>query len=81
MRAHDALGRLDAFHLRHRDVHQHHVRLQTVVLRDGGEAIAGFSGDLSAELLDHLGDVLAREDGIVHHKEPHRLPVLAAQQR
>ena len=57
------------------------VWLQAVVLGDGSEAIARFAGDLSTELLDHLGDVLAREDGIIHHEEPQWLPVFAAQQR
>jgi len=36
--------------------------------RDGRQPVARFAGHFAAELLDHLDEVLAREDGIVHHE-------------
>src|SRR5689334_6420666 len=79
MRAHNAFRRLNAFHLRHGDVHQHHVRRGAVVFRDGRAAIAGFAHNLAAKGLNHLGHVLAREDRIVYHQVPDRLAVFAYQ--
>ena len=79
MLAHDALDGLDAFHLRHGNVHEHDVRLDAVVLRDGGQAVAGFSGQLAAEHLDHFDEVLSREDRIVHHEVADRLTVFSQQ--
>ena len=46
----DALDGLDAFHLRHGDVHEHDIRLGAIKLRDGGESVAGFSRDFAAEI-------------------------------
>ena len=68
MLAHDTLDRFDAFHLRHGDVHEHDVGLDAVEFGNGGKAIAGFPSQLAAEHFDHLDEVLAREDGIVHHE-------------
>src|ERR1051326_9587252 len=68
MRTHNALRRLNAFHLRHGDVHQHHVRRSAIVFGDCGAAIAGFAHDFAAKSFNHLCDILAREDGIVHHQ-------------
>jgi hypothetical protein len=67
MLANDALDSLNAFHLRHGDVHEHDVRLSAIEFRDGGEAVASFSSDFAAEHLNHLDDVLASEDGVVHY--------------
>ena len=77
MLANDALDGLDAFHLRHGDVHEHDVGLGAIELRDGCEAIAGFPGDFAAEHLNHLDDVLASEDGVVHHQVANRLIVFS----
>ncbi len=77
MPANDALDGLDTFHLRHGDVHEHDVRLGAIELRDGGEAVAGFSSDFAAEHLNHLDDVLASEDRVVHHQVANGLIVFA----
>ena len=74
---HDALHRLDPFHLRHGDVHEHDVRTTPVEFRDGRQAISGFAGHFAAEHLDHFDQILAREDGIVHHQVANRLIVFA----
>src|SRR2546423_4165858 len=66
MLTHDSLDSLDAFHLRHGDIHEHDVRRSALELGDSGEAVTGFTGDFSTKELDHLDDVLAREDGIIH---------------
>src|SRR5258708_34302858 len=65
---HDALGGLDAFHLGHGDVHQHHVRRGPVIFGDSGAATAALTGDFSAERLHHLGDVLTGEHRVIHHQ-------------
>ena len=57
----DPLGRLDAVHDRHRDVHQDHVRLQRERLLDGLLAVAGAADDLDLRLggqdrLERLGE-------------------------
>jgi hypothetical protein len=64
--ANDTLDSLNAFHLGHGDVHQYNVSLGTVVLGYGGEAIARFPGNFSAEKLDHFDEILASEYGVVH---------------
>src|SRR3954452_8610699 len=68
MLPHDAFRCLDTFHLRHRDVHQHDVRLGTVVLGDRRTAIARLTSDLAAKCFDHAGQVLASKNGVIHHK-------------
>ena len=75
---HDFFGSLNAFHLRHGDIHEHDVRMGAVELADRGQAISGFGRDLSAKGFDHAGQILAREYGIVHDQVADRLPVLAA---
>ena len=75
---HDLLGRFDAFHLRHGDVHEHDVGMGAVVFGDGGQAVSGFARDLAAESFDHAGQILAREDGVVHDQVADWLPVFAA---
>src|SRR2546423_94340 len=49
MLAHDALNRLNPFHLGHGDVHEDDVRLGALVFGDRGAAVAGFSGELATE--------------------------------
>jgi len=66
--ANDALDGFNALHLGHGDVHQDDVGFDAVEFGDGGKAVAGFTGNFAAEKLDHFHDVLAREDGIVHHE-------------
>ncbi len=73
----DALDGFNALHLGHGDVHENDVGLDAVELGNGREAVARFAGDFTAEDLDHLHDVLAGEDGIVHHEITDRLLVLA----
>src|SRR3954451_10529949 len=68
MLPHDTLRGLDAFHLRHRDIHQHDVRLCAVVLGDRRAAITRFTSDLAAECFDHPSQVLASKNGVIHHK-------------
>src|SRR5438270_1118681 len=75
VRTHDALGRLNAFHLRHGDIHEHDVRISAVVFGDCGAAIAGFARYLPAERLDHAGQVLTREDGVVNYQVADGLPI------
>ena len=81
MLPHDALHRLDAFHLWHGDVHEHDVRLRAVEFRDSCQAIAGFTGHFPAEHLDHLDDVFASEYRVVHYQVADRLVVFANQRR
>ena len=78
---HDAFDRFDAFHLRHGDVHEHDVGLGAVELRDGGQAVAGFTGHFPAEHLDHLDEIFAGEYGVVHYKVADGLIVFAVQRR
>ena len=78
MLAHDFFGGLDAFHLRHGDVHEHDVGIGAIVFGDGGHAVSRFARDLSAEGFDHARQILAGEDGIVHDQIADRLAVLAA---
>jgi hypothetical protein len=73
--ADDALGGLDAFHLGHGDVHEHDVGTGALILGDGGAAVASLARDLSAEGLDHLGEVAPREDGVIDDQEAERLPI------
>ena len=72
---HDPLHRLNSFHLWHGDVHQHDVRLAAVIFRDRRQPVACFPGHFPAELLDHLDQVFAGEDGVVHHQIADRLLV------
>src|SRR6185295_8814357 len=78
MLRHDLLGRLDPFHLRHGDVHEHDVGIGAVVFGDGGHSVAGFTRHLAAESFHDPRQVFAGEDGIVHHQVADRLAVLAA---
>src|SRR5437660_3471508 len=68
MGPHDALRGFNAFHLRHGDVHEHHVGRSAVKFGNGGAAITGFADDLAAECLDHLRNVFARENRVIHHQ-------------
>src|SRR5262249_6529943 len=68
MRLDDAFGRLDAFHLRHGDVHEHDVRMRAVELADGSEAVPGFGCHLPAERFDHAGEILAGKYGVVDYQ-------------
>src|SRR5215469_9622379 len=77
--AYDALDGLDALHLRHGDVHKHDIGLGAVVFRNGRQAVAGFTRYFAAELLNHLDQVLAGEDGVVHHQIADRLLVFSKQ--
>ena len=61
MLAYDAFSSLYAFHLRHSDVHEHHIGLGAIVFGDGRTAITGLTGDGSTEGFDHPGQVLACE--------------------
>ncbi len=74
---HNALHRLDPFHLRHGNVHEHDVRSNPVEFRDGRQAIPGFAGHFAAEHLDHFDEILAREDGVVYHKVANRLIIFS----
>src|SRR5215469_13236683 len=55
MSAHNALRSLDALHLRHGDIHQHHVGADAIVFRDRGAAVSGFTGNLATKRFHHLG--------------------------
>src|SRR6266704_536834 len=46
--ANDSFSGLDAFHLRHGDIHENDVRLGAIVFGDRGAAVARFSCDLAA---------------------------------
>ena len=64
-------GGLDAVHLRHPDVHQHHVGLQLVAHRDRLEAVAGDTDDLHPVLrVDDRPDALAEELLVVDQHDP-----------
>src|SRR5258708_35676058 len=78
MRLHDLFGGLNAFHLRHGDIHEHDVRMSALELADGGQSVTSFGGDLSAKGFDHASQVLAREHGIVHDQVADRLTIFAA---
>src|SRR6266567_4291027 len=78
MLLHNPFGSLDAFHLRHGDVHEHDVRMRAVELADGSQAVAGFSRHLPAEGFDHAGKILTGKHGVVHNQVADRLPVLTA---
>src|SRR5271169_6486032 len=78
MLLHNPFSRLDSFHLRHGDIHEHDVRMRAVELADGGQAVAGFSRHLPAERFDHAGQVLTGKYGVVHDQIADWLPVLAA---
>src|SRR5438045_1391822 len=77
MLLHDPFGRLDPFHLRHGDIHEHDVRMGAVKLADRGQAVAGLGRNLPAETLDHAGQLLPGKYGIVADQIPDRLPVFA----
>jgi len=77
MLTHDTLDGFDALHLRHGDVHEHDVRRGALELGDGSEAVTGFTGNFAAEDFDHLDDVLAREDRIIHDEIADGLVVFA----
>src|SRR5579863_2971364 len=77
MLLHDPFSRLDPFHLRHGDIHEHDVRMHAVELADGGQAVAGLSRHLPAERLDHAGQILAGKHGVVHDQIADRLTVFA----
>lgn len=81
MLAHDALDGLDALHLRHSDVHKHDVGLGARVFRDGRAAVARLAGDLAAKRVDHLRQILARENRVVNDEIPDRLVVFLSRQR
>src|SRR5579862_5990765 len=74
----DPFGSLNAFHLRHGDVHEHDVRMRAVELADGGQAVPGLSRHLPAKSLDHAGQILAGKHGVVHYQVADRLAVFAA---
>src|SRR5271169_5799057 len=78
MLLHNPFSRLDPFHLRHGDIHEHDVRMRAVELADGGQAVAGLSRHLPAERFDHAGQVLACKHGVVHDQIADWLPVFAA---
>src|SRR5204863_7778916 len=67
----------DPFHLRHGYVHQHDVRTSAVVLCNSRAAISRFTRYLSAKRLNHAGQVLARENGIIHYQITDGLAVFA----
>src|SRR6185437_7218051 len=48
---------------------------------NGSAAIARLADDLAAERLEHLGDVFAGEDRVVHDQVAHRLVVFASNYR
>src|SRR5215469_8817916 len=73
----DFFRRLNAFHLRHGDVHEHDVGLQAVIFADGGETVSGFARHLPAKTLDDAAQVLASEYGVVDDQVLHRLTILA----
>src|SRR5262249_5293523 len=74
------LRSLDAFHLRHGDVHQYQIGMDSLVLCDCGAAVARFAHDFAAERLQHLGEVLAREDRVVDYQISHWLVVPCSNQ-
>src|SRR5229473_5067381 len=77
MVAHDLLRRLDAFHLRHGDIHQNDVGCQPFVLADCRNSVASLADYLSTECFDHSSQVLAGEHGVIHDQIAHRLSVFA----
>src|SRR5215471_15638586 len=74
----DAFGGLDAFHLRHGDVHEHDVGMRAVELADGSQAVTGFGRHLPAEGFNHAGEIFPGEHGVIYDEITHRLPILAA---
>src|SRR5438067_426291 len=80
MLAHDALNRLDAFHLWHGDVHEDDVGLGALVFGNGGAAVAGFSGKLSTKRLEQLHDVFPREYRVVNHQVSNGFLIFTANQ-
>ena len=78
MLAHDLLGRLDPFHLRHGDVHEHNIGIDALVFGNGSHAVAGFTCHLAAKGFYNAGQILAGEDRIVDHQIAHRLTVLGS---
>jgi len=47
-----------------------------VVFGDGGHAVAGFASHLAAEVSTMRRQVLAGEDGVVHHQVADRMTAL-----
>ena len=78
MLAHDLLRGFDAFHLRHGDVHQDDIGFGTVVFGHRRNAVSSFAGQLSAECLNHAGQIFPGEHRVVHYQIADRLPVFAA---
>ena len=68
MLSHNAFNRFNPFHLWHGDIHQDDVWPDAVVLRNSCETVAGFSRHFAAKEFDHLDEVLAGKDGVVHHQ-------------
>src|SRR5947209_15678853 len=77
----DALRGLNAFHLRHGDIHQHHVWRGAVVFGNGGAAVAGLADNLAAKGFNHLGNVFAGKDGVIYHEVANRFAVFSYYQR
>ena len=77
MVAHDLLRRLNAFHLRHGDIHQNDVGHQPFVLADRRNSVARLADYLSPECFDHPGQVLAGKHGVIHDQIAYRLSVFA----
>src|SRR5271157_516415 len=77
MLADDALDGLDALHLRHGDVHEDNIGVGAVELGNGGQTVTGFTRYFAAEELDHLDEVLAGEDRVVHDQVAYGLLVFA----
>src|SRR6185437_15106341 len=75
---HDLLGGFNAFHLRHRDIHEHDIRLQAVIFADGRQSISRFARNLAAKAFHDTAQIFAREDGVVHNQILDRLPVFAS---
>src|SRR4029077_3487137 len=71
----DALDSLDAFHLRHGDVHEDDVGIGAGVFGDGSAAVPGFADDLAAERFDHLRETLTCKDRVVNDQVASRLVV------
>ena len=78
MSKHNLFGGLNPFHLRHGDVHEHDVGIGAVVFGDGSHSVPGLARHLPAKGLHHAGQVLARENGVIHNQVADWLPVLAA---
>src|ERR1700690_1540982 len=78
MLLHNLLGSLDPLHLGHRDVHQHDVRRGALIFGYSGHTVSRFARHLATEGFDHSGQILTREDGIVHYQVADWLTILSA---